>query len=229
MTQRILIVDDEPKIVQGLASYFRQAGYETLAAYDGRTALQIAYRERPHLIVLDIMLPELDGIEVCRQLRHTSDVPIMMLTARVEETDMLIGLEIGADDYLTKPFSPREVLARARALLRRAGGMLGTSGSVIQAGPLTLDLERHSVQVAGHPVDLTPTEFDLLAVLVRNTGRPLSRSQLLDAVQGTAYEGYERTIDAHIKNLRRKIEPDPAHPTWILTVFGVGYKFREFA
>jgi DNA-binding response OmpR family regulator len=179
--------------------------------------------------VLDLMLPELDGIEVCRLIRRDSAVPIIMLTARVEETDMLIGLEVGADDYITKPFSPREVIARARALLRRAGGMLGAASSTVQAGPVVLDLERRSVQAAGQPVDLTPTEFALLAVLVRNAGRPLSRAQLLDAVQGDTYEGYERTIDVHIKNLRRKIEPDPLHPTCILTVFGVGYKFQEFA
>jgi DNA-binding response OmpR family regulator len=229
MTQRILIVDDEPKIVQGLANYFRQAGYETLAAYDGREALLSARRDQPDLIVLDVMLPEMDGIEVCRQIRRDSAVPIMMVTARVEETDMLIGLEIGADDYITKPFSPREVIARARALLRRSGGMLGTQSRTVQAGPVVLDLERRSVQAHGHAVELTPTEFELLAVLVRNAGRPLSRAQLLDAVQGDTYEGYERTIDVHIKNLRRKIEPDPLHPVCILTVFGVGYKFQEFS
>jgi two-component system alkaline phosphatase synthesis response regulator PhoP len=228
MAQRVLIVDDEQKIVQGLTGYFRQAGYDTLTAYDGHEALHVARRDRPDLIVLDLMLPELDGIEVCRQIRRDSDVPIMMLTARVEETDMLIGLEIGADDYITKPFSPREVIARARALLRRAGGLLGAGESIIQVGPITLDLTRRSIQVASRPVELTPTEFDLLAVLVRNAGRPLSRTQLLEAVQGNAYEGYERTIDAHIKNLRRKIEPDPLHPTCIVTVFGVGYKFHEF-
>jgi DNA-binding response OmpR family regulator len=229
MTQRILIVDDEPKIVHGLATYFRQAGYETLAAYDGRAALESARRDHPDLIVLDVMLPELDGIEVCRQIRRDSAVPIMMLTARVEETDMLIGLEIGADDYITKPFSPREVIARARALLRRAGGMLGTHSRMVQAGPVVLDLERRNVQANGRAIELTPTEFELLAVLIRNAGRPLSRAQLLDAVQGDTYEGYERTIDVHIKNLRRKIEPDPLHPACILTVFGVGYKFQEFA
>ena len=226
MPQRILIVDDERKLVQGLAGYFQQAGFETLTAYDGRTALAIARRDQPDLIVLDLMLPELDGMEVCRQIRRFSDVPIMMLTARVEETDRLIGLEIGADDYITKPFSPREVVARARAVLRRASGALGPA-NVLRGGDITLDVERRTVQVAGRPVDLTPTEFELLAALMRNPGRPLSRSQLLDATQGDAYAGYERTIDAHIKNLRRKIEADPANPRYILTVFGVGYKFAD--
>jgi two-component system alkaline phosphatase synthesis response regulator PhoP len=226
MPQRILIVDDERKLVQGLAGYFQQAGFETLTAYDGRTALAIARRDQPDLIVLDLMLPELDGMEVCRQIRRFSDVPIMMLTARVEETDRLIGLEIGADDYITKPFSPREVVARARAVLRRASGALAPA-NVLRGGDITLDVDRRTVQVAGRPVELTPTEFELLAALMRNPGRPLSRSQLLDATQGDAYAGYERTIDAHIKNLRRKIEADPANPRYILTVFGVGYKFAD--
>jgi DNA-binding response OmpR family regulator len=226
MAQRILIVDDERKIVQGLENYFRQAGYDTLAAYDGRQALDTARREQPDLVVLDLMLPEVDGIEVCRRLRQQSAVPIIMLTARVEETDMLIGLEVGADDYITKPFSPREVLARARALLRRAAGAL-VSTDMLRSGPVAIDIQRRSVQVADRPIDLTPIEFQLLVTLLRNAGRPLSRAQLLDAAQGESFEGYERTVDAHIKNLRRKIEPDPARPALILTVFGVGYKFRD--
>ncbi|NJK80753.1 MAG: response regulator transcription factor [Chloroflexaceae bacterium] len=224
---RILIVDDERKIVQGLVAYFEQAGFETLPAYDGRTALELAQREQPDLIVLDLMLPELDGFEVCKRIRRVSAVPIIMLTARVEETDMLIGLEIGADDYIAKPFSPREVIARARALLRRTSGALNTTEEVLRIGVVQVDMTRHSVQVDGQSIDVTPTEFNLLAALMRNAGRPLSRAQLLDAVQGNAYEGYERTIDAHIKNLRRKIEPHPAQPAYILTVFGIGYKFRE--
>jgi two-component system alkaline phosphatase synthesis response regulator PhoP len=226
MPQHVLIVDDERKLVQGLVGYFRQAGFETLTAYDGRTALEIAQRERPDLILLDLMLPEIDGLEVCRRIRRTSDVPIIMLTARVEEADTLIGLELGADDYIAKPFSPREVVARARALLRRASGAL-VATNTLRGGAVTLDIERRSVQVAGRAVELTPTEFELLAALMRNAGRPLSRTQLLDATQGDAYAGYERTIDAHIKNLRRKLEIDPANPAHILTVFGVGYKFNE--
>jgi len=226
MPRRILIVDDERKLVQGLVGYFRQAGFETLTAYDGRAALDSARRDHPDLIVLDLMLPELDGIEVCRQIRRSSDVPIIMLTARVDEADKLIGLEIGADDYITKPFSPREVVARARVVLRRASGAM-VPAVVLRCSEVLLDVDRRSVQVGGRPVELTPTEFDLLAALMRNAGRPLSRSQLLDASQGDEYAGYERTIDAHIKNLRRKIEADPASPRYILTVFGVGYKFSD--
>ena len=226
MPQRVLIVDDERKLAQGLAAYFRQAGFETLTAYDGRAALEQARRDQPDLILLDLMLPELDGMEVCRQVRRFSSVPIIMLTARVEETDKLIGLEIGADDYITKPFSPREVVARARAVLRRASGALAPA-TVLRGGDVLLDLDRRSVQVGGREVELTPTEFDLLGALMRNAGRPLSRAQLLDATQGDEYAGYERTIDAHVKNLRRKIEPDPANPRHILTVFGVGYKFAD--
>src|SRR5687767_2470080 len=197
MSQRILIVDDERKLVQGLVGYFRQAGFETLTAYDGRAALDIARRDQPDLILLDLLLPELDGMEVCRQIRRSSGVPIIMLTARVEETDMLIGLELGADDYITKPFSPREVVARARAVLRRTNGTLAPA-NLLRGGDVTLDIDRRDVQVAGQPVELTPTEFDLLGALMRNAGRPLSRSQLLDATQGDEYAGYERTIDAHI-------------------------------
>lgn len=226
MPQHVLIVDDVREIVHGLVAYFRQAGYQTLTAYDGRSALEIARRDRPDLIVLDVMLPEIDGMDVCRELRRTSSVPIIMLTARVEEADRLIGLELGADDYIAKPFSPREVVARAKAVLRRTNGAMVPS-SVVRAGDVELDNDRYQVLVAGRQVDLTPTEFTILATLMRNAGRPLSRSQLLDAALGDAYEGYERTVDAHIKNLRRKIEGDPATPQRILTVFGVGYKFQE--
>lgn len=221
MAQKVLIVDDVREIVQGLAGYFRQAGFETLTACNGRQALDLAHREQPDLIILDIMMPDIDGLEVCRQIRRASDVPIIMLTARIEETDKLIGLELGADDYIVKPFSPREVVARARAILRRASGALVTS-PVLHHGPITLDLTRRTVRAHDQQVELTRIEFDLLATLMRNAGRPLSRMQLLDAVQGDAYEGYERT-----KNLRRKIEGDPAHPRCILTVFGIGYKFND--
>jgi DNA-binding response OmpR family regulator len=226
MAQRVLIVDDVREIVLGLAAYFRQAGFETSAAYDGRAALELYRRERPDLIILDWMMPGLDGLEVCRQIRRESAVPIIMLTARVEEADTLVGLELGADDYVAKPFRAREVVARARAVLRRTSGALTPSTTLRGAG-IELDLERHSAEAAGRPVELTPTEFALLAALMRNPGRPLSRAQLLDAAQGDDFEGYERTIDAHIKNLRRKVEADPAAPRAILTVFGVGYKFVE--
>jgi len=226
MPQRVLIVDDERKLVQGLVGYFRQAGFETLTAYNGRAALEIARRDQPDLILLDLMLPEQNGMEVCRELRRSSAVPIIMLTARVEESDLLVGLELGADDYITKPFSPREVVARARAVLRRSSGAMAPA-VVLRGGDITLDVERRGVHVGGQAVELTPTEFDLLAALMRNAGRPLSRAQLLDATQGDEYVGYDRTIDAHIKNLRRKIEADPANPRHILTVFGVGYKFSD--
>ena len=226
MPQRILIVDDVRELVAGLAAYFQQAGFETLAAYDGRAALELFRRERPDLVILDVMMPELDGLEVCRRIRRESAVPIIMLTARIDEVDTLIGLELGADEYVPKPFRAREVVARARALLRRVAGDLAPVGLLRGAG-VTLDAARRSVEAQGRPVELTPTEFALLAALMRNPGRPLSRSQLLDAAQGDTFEGYERTVDAHIKNLRRKVEVDPAAPKVILTVFGVGYKFAE--
>lgn len=226
MPQRILIVDDVREIVAGLAAYFQQAGFEVVTAYDGRAALEHFRRERPDLVILDLMMPELDGLEVCRRIRRESAVPIIMLTARVEETDTLIGLELGADDYIAKPFRAREVVARARALLRRASGAFGSPATLRGAG-IVLDLDRRMVEAHGRPVELTPTEFALLEALMRNAGRPLTRAQLLDAAQGSAFEGYERTIDAHIKNLRRKVERDSACPAAILTVFGVGYKFAE--
>jgi two-component system alkaline phosphatase synthesis response regulator PhoP len=226
MAQRVLIVDDVREIVQGLAAYFRQDGFETSAAYDGHAALEQYRRERPDLIILDWMMPGLDGLEVCRQIRRESAVPIIILTARVEETDTLIGLELGADDYIAKPFRAREVVARARAVLRRVSGALAPA-QLLRGGAIYLDLERRRVEVAGQSVELTPTEYALLAALMRNPGRPLSRAQLLDAAQGDDFDGYERTIDAHIKNLRRKVEADPASPRAIVTVFGVGYKFAE--
>ncbi|MFQ6102225.1 MAG: response regulator transcription factor [Anaerolineae bacterium] len=226
--QTILVVDDEHHIVEVVQDYLKQAGYRVLTARDGQTALTLARQGPPDLIVLDLMLPGgLDGLEVCRRLRRDStlaDVPIIMLTARTEETDRLIGLELGADDYVTKPFSPREVVARVRAVLRRAGGDFQPS-SVVRVGDLEIDLTKRSVTVGGEPVSLTPTEFDLLAVMARNPGRPFTRAQLMDLVYDVAYAGYERAIDSHIKNLRRKIEPDPHEPRYVITVYGVGYKF----
>ena len=228
--QTILVVDDEPHIVEVVRDYLKQAGYRVLTARDGQAALTMARHERPDLVVLDLMLPGgLDGLDVCRRLRQDpglAEVPIIMLTARTEETDKLIGLELGADDYVTKPFSPREVVARVRAVLRRARGP-GLPPGIIHAGDLAVDLTNRSVTAGGQPVSLTPTEFDLLAVLARNPGRPFTRAQLLDLVYDVAYAGYDRAIDSHVKNLRRKIEPDPSHPRYILTVYGVGYKFGE--
>jgi two-component system alkaline phosphatase synthesis response regulator PhoP len=228
--QTILVVDDEPHIVEIVHDYLKQAGFRVLTAFDGQTALTVARHERPDLVVLDLMLPgRMDGLDVCRHLRQDpvlSDVPILMLTARSEETDRLIGLELGADDYVTKPFSPREVVARVRAVLRRVRGHAEPQ-SVIRVGGLAIDLRSRSVTVDGERVDLTPTEFDLLAVLARSPGRPFTRAQLIDLVYDVAYDGYDRAIDSHVKNLRRKIEPESHEPAYILTVYGVGYKLGE--
>lgn len=222
----ILIVEDESELVKVLRSYLEQAGFNVLSATRGDTGLSIWEHKRPDLVLLDLNLPGMDGLDVAREIRRKADTPLIMLTARVEEADRLIGLELGADDYITKPFSPREVVARARAVLRRAGA-LPSAPVVMRAGELEIDLEAHTVINAGQMVDLTPTEFNLLAKLAAQPGRAFSRLQLLEAVQGTAYEGYERTIDAHIKNLRAKIEPDPKKPTFIETVFGIGYRFKK--
>ena len=226
MSKKILVVDDEPHIVRVLKGYLESAGFQVITAYDGIEALAAFRHEAPDLMVLDLMLPEVDGLDVARAVRRESAVPIIMLTARVDETDRLIGLELGADDYVTKPFSPREVVARVRAVLRRAAGPEPAS-RLLAAGDVTLDLDKRQASVAGRTVELTPTEFDLLAALVESPGRVFSRMQLLDKLQGYAYEGYERTIDAHVKNLRQKIEADPKRPRYILTVYGLGYKFVE--
>lgn len=225
----ILVVEDEPGIVTIVRDYLDIAGFRVLTASDGVTALRLARSERPSLLVLDLMLPGMDGLDVTRALRQdpaTRKLPIIMLTARAEEVDRLVGLELGADDYITKPFSPRELVARVRAVLRRAEGESAPSG-VIHTGALSIDLERRSVRRNGEPVDLTATEFDLLAVLAREPGRPFTRAQLLDLVYDVSYAGYDRTVDAHIKNLRRKIETDPRNPQYVLTIYGVGYKFAE--
>jgi len=219
-------VDDDPGIVKVVRAYLEKAGFQVLVAYDGKKALHIARHDKPHLVILDLMLPEMDGWDVCRVLRKESDVPIIMLTARVEDTDKLIGLELGADDYVTKPFSPQELVARVRAVLRRVEGM-PAKPERISRGEITVDLSRHAVTVGDEPLDLTPTEFDLLATLMQDPGRTFTRSQLLEQTQGYAYEGYERTIDVHMKNLRQKIETDPSNPQHIRTVYGVGYKFEE--
>jgi two-component system, OmpR family, alkaline phosphatase synthesis response regulator PhoP len=222
MAKKILVVDDEPKIVEICRDYLHAAGFDVVHADDGLRALDAARLERPDLVVLDLMLPGLDGLDVCRRLRRESNVPIIMLTARVEETDMLVGLELGADDYLTKPFSPRELVARVRTVLRRGSGT--PSAEIIRVGDLELDRGRFMARVAGQEVTLTPTEFELLALLAAQPGRIFSRAQLLEAVRGTAFESYERAIDSHIRNLRRKIEPEEEQPRYILTVYGVGYK-----
>ena len=222
----ILIVEDEPELVKVLRSYLEQAGFSVLSASRGDSGLSLWEQKQPDLVILDLNLPGMDGLDVARAIRRKANTPIIMLTARVEETDQLIGLELGADDYIPKPFSPRVVTARVRALLRRSEAA-PEAPKVLRIADLEIDLDGHTVLRGGQPVDLTPTEFNLLATLAGAPGRAYSRLQLLEASQGTAYEGYERTIDAHIKNLRAKIEPDPKNPHYIETVFGVGYRFAR--
>ncbi len=226
MNELILVVDDEPKIVKLARDYLEQGGFRVVSAADGKTALAVARHEHPDLIVLDLMLPGMDGLDVCRTLRRESDVPIIMLTARVEEADRLIGLELGADDYIVKPFSPRELVARVRAVLRRVQGGVHQAG-IIRAGDLVIDLNGHRVTRAGEPLQLTRTEFNLLAALAQHPGQTLTREQLIHRLYDVAYEGFDRSIDAHIKNLRQKLEPDPGEPRYVLTVYGVGYKFSD--
>jgi len=224
----ILVVDDEPKIVQLARDYLEHAGFTVLTAADGRTGLARAREDHPNLIVLDLRLPDLDGLDVTRTLRKDSSVPIIMLTARGEESDKLVGLELGADDYIVKPFSPKELVARVRAVLRRWEQAKAADADVVRVGELLLDVPRMRVTVEGQPVDLSPTEFQLLATLARHPGRVFTRSQLLDALHGVAFESYERAIDAHVKNIRRKLEPDLGRPRYVLTVYGVGYRLADF-
>jgi two-component system alkaline phosphatase synthesis response regulator PhoP len=226
MPQTILVVDDEPHIVKVLRGYLEQAGFRVVSASDGQMALTQYKHEKPDLVLLDLNLPGIDGIDVARRLRTHSNIPLIMVTARVEETDRLIGLELGADDYVTKPFSPREVVARVRAVLRRAEAPAAPP-ELIRVADLVIDLTRHSVMRGDESLDLTPTEFNLLVTLAREPGRAFTRLQLLEAAQGDAFEGYERTVDAHIKNLRAKLERNPKQPGYILTLFGVGYKFAD--
>jgi len=226
MSKTILVIDDEPKIVEICRDYLVAAGFDVITASDGPQGLAAARRERPALIVLDLMLPGMDGLDVCRELRREGSTPVIMLTARVEESDKLVGLELGADDYLTKPFSPRELVARVRAVLRRASGPAAPA-DVIRAGALTLDRARYHALLPDREVPLTPTEFEILAALAGQPGRIFSRAQLLTVARGVAFESYERAIDSHIRNLRRKIEPSEGEPRYIITVHGVGYKFAE--
>ena len=221
----ILVVDDEPKITQLVRDYLERAGFSVVTAGDGREALMRARTESPDLVVLDLGLPQLDGLDVTRLIRREADVPIIMLTARDDETDKLIGLELGADDYVTKPFSPRELVARVRAVLRRRDR--AGADDVLRVGDLELDVPRMRLEVAGVVVELTATEFTLLAAMARQPGRVFTRAQLLDAIHGVAFESYERAIDAHVKNLRRKIEPVPHDPRYLLTVYGVGYRLAD--
>ena len=224
MKEKILVVDDEKQIVDIVRAYLEKDGYRVVAAYDGRQALELAARERPALLVLDLMLPEMSGWDVMRSLRQTSDAPVIILTARDDPTDKVVGLELGADDYVVKPFEPKELLARIRAVLRRSRAP--ESRETITVGDLTVDPGRYEVHLAGRQVDLTPTEFAILQLMARHPGIVYTRLQLLEAIRGDAYEGYERAIDSHIKNLRQKLEPDPGRPRYILTVHGVGYRLR---
>jgi len=226
MNQRILVVDDDKQIVRLVQSYLEQAGYAVLTAYDGAAALRTIRTERPDLVVLDLMLPDQDGWSITRMVRadaSQADLPIIMLTARIEDTDKIVGLEIGADDYIAKPFNPRELVARVRAVLRRGSGAPAQS-RVIELGALRIDVDRHAVTRAGQALDVTPTEFDLLKVLMEYPGHAFTRAELIEKGLGYTYDGLDRGIDSHIKNLRKKIEPDPVNPIYIQTVYGVGYR-----
>ena len=226
MSKTILVVDDEKRLVSLVEQYLKQEGYRVLTAHNGKEALEVARRDEPDLIVLDLMMPEMDGYEFMRAHRAEQNTPIIMLTARVDDEDKIVGLELGADDYVTKPFRPRELVARVRAVLRRVGETTPTA-KVIKVADIVLDRDGRTVQVSGRSVDLTPSEFDILTALMSSPGRVLSRLDLLDIIQGVRYEGYERTIDTHIKNLRAKIESDSRDPRYIETVYGVGYRFAR--
>ncbi len=223
MTKTILVVDDEKRLRDMLQAYLSQEGYRVLTAADGQQALFVARHEKPDLIILDLMMPEMGGYDFLRAHSRERDTPVIILTAKLEENDKVLGLELGADDYVTKPFSMRELAARVRAVLRRAGDKPPET-EVLRVADITLDQASRVVSVGETQVDLTPSEFDLLAVFMSAPGRAFSRSDLLDRLQGIAIEGYERTIDVHIRNLRTKIEPDPAHPRYIRTVYGIGYR-----
>lgn len=224
MIKKILVIDDEPEIVKLVRAYLERAGFAVVSASEGQEALAVFRHERPNLVILDLNLPGMDGLDVCRALRRNSDVPIIMLTARIEETDRLIGLELGADDYVVKPFSPREIVARTRAVLRRTEGE-PVRPEVLTSGDLSLDLPSRAATLDGQSIDLTTMEFDLLAFLIAHPGHVFTRMQLLERVQEHAYQGYERTIDVHVKNLRKKLDDDPHTPRFIETVRGVGYRF----
>lgn len=220
----VLIVEDDEKLAALIQTYFQKEGFATVIVHDGLSGVRLADERRPDILVLDLMLPGLDGWEVCRRIRKNSDVPIIMLTARDDETDRLIGLEIGADDYVTKPFSPREVVARAKVILRRTYKQ--PLSQITRIGSLLIDVGRHEVRKGDEKIELTPTEFKILELFTANSGRVLSRLQIVEKIQDYAFEGYDRTIDAHVKNLRRKIEDNPKEPRLIQTVYGFGYKFN---
>ena len=222
----VLVVDDEETIREIVVTYLKRDGYRTLEAADGDRARELIEKERPDLVVLDVMLPGTDGLELCRRIRAGSHLPVIMLTARGEESDRIVGLELGADDYVTKPFSSRELVARMRAVLRRRGEPEEVTPAALEAGPVRMDVDRHVVTVSGSKVDLPLKEFDLLEMLLRNAGRVLTRMQLIDRVWGADYVGDTKTLDVHVKRLRAKIEPDPGAPRYLVTVRGLGYKFE---
>jgi DNA-binding response OmpR family regulator len=222
---RILVVDDELKIARLVKDYLSEAGFDVALASTGPAAVASARSQRPDLVILDLGLPGMDGYDVTRAIRAQSAIPIIMLTARSEETDRIVGLELGADDYVVKPFSPRELVARVKAVLRRAGGEVGTE--TLRVVDLVINLPHRTVERDGERIDLTTSEFELLRALASSPGRVFTRGQLLDSLRGVSFESYERAIDAHIKNLRKKLEPDPRHPVYVLTVYGVGYKFSD--
>ena len=222
----VLVVEDEPQIAQIVRDYLQHAGFVVVTTADGVEAVTLARQRRPDLVVLDLGLPHLDGLDVARRLRRDTDIPIIMLTARVEESDRLLGLEVGADDYVTKPFSPRELVARVRAVLRRVEPA-GSQADILRRADLLIDVPKMSVTRDDAPIDLTPTEFQLLAALARQPGRVFTRAQLLDAIRGSEVDSFERAIDAHVKNIRHKLEADSRSPRYLLTVYGIGYKFAE--
>jgi len=223
--KRVLVVDDDAKTVELVKLYLKRDGYRVLTAYDGIEALRLAREGHPDLIVLDLMLPGINGLEICRTLRAESDVPVILLTAKTTDQDKLVGLDLGADDYVTKPFSPRELAARVRAVLRRLPGERGPAE--IKHGELTVNFLKHEGFLTGKPLNLTTVEFKLLAALIKEPGRVFSRAQLIENALGHDFEGFDRTIDVHVLNLRRKLEPDPGHPRYIKTVYGAGYKLAE--
>jgi two-component system alkaline phosphatase synthesis response regulator PhoP len=225
MAKKILVVDDKQELRTLLKSYLTQEGFDVFTANDGQEALHVARHEKPNLIILDLMMPEMGGYEFMRAYSREADTPVVILTAKLEENDKVLGLELGADDYVTKPFSPRELTARVRAVLRRTEKQASYPQEIIRIGVIELDWSRRTTKVNGQAVVLTPSEFSLLATLMGTPGRVFSRLELLDRMQGAAFEGYERTIDVHIRNLRAKVEPDPTHPKYIETVYGAGYRF----
>ena len=227
MSNTILVADDEAKIVELVANYLRNDGFSVISASNGREALAAIREKKPDCVLLDINMPELDGLSVAKEVRKTSDVPIIFLTARTDEIDRIVGFEIGADDYVQKPFSPRELVARVKAILRRRGGKTETGSEKISCGEISVDSEKRVCSVAGQPIDLTTAQLDILVFMMRSPGRVWNRLELLQASSGSAFEGYERTIDAHIKNIRKALNDDSEHPRFIETVRGAGYRFME--